>query len=140
MLGLILPLVSLICLLTAVLLFESVYNRKPSLTLEKQVYLELAKIEGPVYLDATLLLKLKSKLKRDSINISECICILRRQGKIQKTYIDNRRSLLIKSFDRLPEGEDMLTLVILKDTLYLVGDNPNSWKAYDDWVINLHSS
>tara|TARA_R110000824_G_scaffold38165_10_gene116901 strand:- start:1915 stop:2343 length:429 start_codon:yes stop_codon:yes gene_type:complete len=126
-------------LLGVAVFFDTFYLRKHTPNLGEQVCVELANMADPVYWDATLLLKLGKKLKKDSLLVSECMYILERQGKLHKSYQNNRRIVSAKSLHALPGEEDMPTLVIIGNTLYMESDDSKSWSRYDNWTIKLQT-
>jgi len=117
--------------------FIEACRSKKSQTLKERIYLSLKKLKEPIYWDVYLLSKLEKELKVKSTDVSECLFILERQGEIQRTYLDNKRTILVEKYCDPPTDNAMLTFVLIDNTLYMRKDNLNEWKKYNKWVIRL---
>jgi hypothetical protein len=108
-----------------------------SIKLEDEVYSSLESLSYPIYFDSSLVHKLTAEHEVGPLDVSECIYILQRKGRIQKTYLDGKRSLLVKEFTDPPRDHEMLTFVLVGNSLYVRGDDLHSWAKHDDWIIRL---
>jgi hypothetical protein len=104
----------------------------------EKIYDYLGTLKEPVELSPHLLLKMKKKLKIDSLKISECIYILERKDQLHKLPVDNKRCLVLKDLQTVDAFEGAVTIIITDGKLYLKESGlKDKWTTHDDWILKL---